>query len=207
MDASALSISAMNNFQTMAGVPGFEPGLSVLETDVLTVDTIPLRRRTRGLGETAPRRKSPCLRVAPSPCRFSLGFLMISVLAATATELTKLQPIGRSFLILSRNVVAAFAFVTLKDNVIAWHNSNPDSTFNRTYRSYKSYMSYSIYSITSETVPAPTVRPPSRIANRSPFSIAIGAINSISIATLSPGITISTPAGNAATPVTSVVRK
>src|SRR4026207_1376530 len=43
MGASALSISAMNNFQTMAGVPGFEPGLSVLETDVLTVDTIPLR--------------------------------------------------------------------------------------------------------------------------------------------------------------------
>ena len=27
----------------MAGVPGFEPGLSVLETDVLTVDTIPLQ--------------------------------------------------------------------------------------------------------------------------------------------------------------------
>ena len=26
----------------MAGVPGFEPGLSVLETDVLTIDTIPL---------------------------------------------------------------------------------------------------------------------------------------------------------------------
>ena len=44
MDASALSISAMNNFQTMAGVPGFEPGLSVLEADVLTVDTIPLQR-------------------------------------------------------------------------------------------------------------------------------------------------------------------
>jgi hypothetical protein len=63
------------------------------------------------------------------------------------------------------------------------------------------------YSITSETVPAPTVRPPSRMAKRKPFSMAIGAINSISIATLSPGITISTPAGNAATPVTSVVRK
>jgi len=50
---------------------------------------------------------------------------MISVLAATATELTKLQPIGRSFLILSRNVVAAFAFVTLKDNVISRHTLNP----------------------------------------------------------------------------------
>ena len=27
----------------LAGVPGFEPGLSVLETDVLAVDTIPLK--------------------------------------------------------------------------------------------------------------------------------------------------------------------
>ena len=32
----------------LAGVPGFEPGLSVLETDVLTVDTIPLRKRGVG---------------------------------------------------------------------------------------------------------------------------------------------------------------
>src|ERR1700704_1198965 len=29
-------------YGNLAGVPGFEPGLSVLETDVLTVDTIPL---------------------------------------------------------------------------------------------------------------------------------------------------------------------
>ena len=29
-------------YAILAGVPGFEPGLSVLETDVLTVDTIPL---------------------------------------------------------------------------------------------------------------------------------------------------------------------
>ena len=29
-------------YTNLAGVPGFEPGLSVLETDVLTVDTIPL---------------------------------------------------------------------------------------------------------------------------------------------------------------------
>ena len=57
------------------------------------------------------------------------------------------------------------------------------------------------------TTPAPTVRPPSRIANRSSFSIAIGMISSIDIVTLSPGITISVPAGNVHTPVTSVVRK
>ena len=56
-------------------------------------------------------------------------------------------------------------------------------------------------------VPAPTVRPPSRMAKRKPFSMATGVISSISSATLSPGITISVPAGSVATPVTSVVRK
>jgi hypothetical protein len=50
---------------------------------------------------------------------------MISVFAATATELAKLKPIGRGLLILGRYVVAALAYVTLKHNIIAWHNSNP----------------------------------------------------------------------------------
>jgi hypothetical protein len=59
----------------------------------------------------------------------------------------------------------------------------------------------------SDTRPAPMVRPPSRMANRCPFSIATGAINSISTETLSPGITISTPWANTTMPVTSVVRK
>src|SRR5215470_18020993 len=63
------------------------------------------------------------------------------------------------------------------------------------------------YSAISATTPAPTVRPPSRMANRSSFSIAIGVIISIDIVTLSPGITISRPSGRCATPVTSVVRK
>ena len=64
-----------------------------------------------------------------------------------------------------------------------------------------------VYSIILATTPAPTVRPPSRIAKRSPSSIAIGAINVATICTLSPGITISTPSGNSHAPVTSVVRK
>ncbi len=58
-----------------------------------------------------------------------------------------------------------------------------------------------------ETVPAPIVRPPSRMAKRIPSSIAIGWMSSAVISTLSPGITISTPAGNSTVPVTSVVRK
>jgi len=57
------------------------------------------------------------------------------------------------------------------------------------------------------TTPAPTVRPPSRMAKRRPSSIAIGAISYTSIAMLSPGITISVPAGRTTVPVTSVVRK
>src|SRR6266446_6074746 len=66
---------------------------------------------------------------------------------------------------------------------------------------------HTTYVTISAIVPAPTVCPPSRIANRNPFSIATGVINSITRLTLSPGITISVPAGNSAIPVTSVVRK
>jgi len=63
------------------------------------------------------------------------------------------------------------------------------------------------YSITLATTPAPTVRPPSRIAKRRPSSIAIGAIKLTVTDTLSPGITISVPSGSSTAPVTSVVRK
>jgi len=46
---------------------------------------------------------------------------MISVFAATATELAKLKPIGRGLFILGRYVVAALTYNTLKNNIIAWH--------------------------------------------------------------------------------------
>mgnify|MGYP000355144458 CR=1 FL=1 len=63
------------------------------------------------------------------------------------------------------------------------------------------------YSTISETRPEATVRPPSRIAKRWVFSIAIGAISSTLMDTLSPGITIWTPSGRVMIPVTSVVLK
>jgi len=63
------------------------------------------------------------------------------------------------------------------------------------------------HSMISVTTPAPTVRPPSRMAKRRPCSMAIGVISSTSIVTLSPGITISVPSGSCVAPVTSVVRK
>src|SRR5829696_8535168 len=63
------------------------------------------------------------------------------------------------------------------------------------------------YFVISPTTPAPTVRPPSRIAKRRPWSMAIGAISLTPSVTLSPGITISVPSGSTTSPVTSVVRK
>ncbi len=57
------------------------------------------------------------------------------------------------------------------------------------------------------TRPAPTVLPPSRIANRRPSSIATGWISLTAMSTLSPGMTMSVPRGRVTTPVTSVVRK
>ena len=51
---------------------------------------------------------------------------MISVFAATATELAELQPVRRGLFILGRYVVAAFAVDTLKNNIIAWHPAISD---------------------------------------------------------------------------------
>src|SRR5271168_5060704 len=116
--------------------------------------------------------------------RLLLDFLMGPVLTAERAELLQLNALRRSLLILGVGVVLPLALRALEGDDFSCH-----------------------YSKISETVPAPTVRPPSRIANRKPLSMAIGVINSTSNCTLSPGITISMPSGNCATPVTSVVRK
>ncbi len=52
------------------------------------------------------------------------------------------------------------------------------------------------YSIIEVICPAPTVLPPSLIANLNPSVIATLFINSTVIVKLSPGITISVPSGN-----------
>src|SRR5213592_126045 len=57
----------------------------------------------------------------------------------------------------------------------------------------------------SLTRPAPTVFPPSRMAKRIVFSIAMGVINSTSMEMLSPGMPISTPSGGLAEGVERVM--
>ena len=63
------------------------------------------------------------------------------------------------------------------------------------------------YLRTLVTRPEPTVRPPSRMENGWPSSMAMGWISVTTISVLSPGMTISVPSGSLTTPVTSVVRK
>ena len=74
--------------------------------------------------------------------------------------------------------------------------------FNMLYKS--NYLDYSMMFLTT---PEPTVRPPSRIAKRSPSSIATEWISSHVISMWSPGIHISVPSGSWQIPVTSVVLK
>jgi len=77
-------------------------------------------------------------------------------------------------------------------------------TRDRRYR--KSIGPEADYSMILVTTPDPTVLPPSRIANRTPSSIATVFCSSTMTRTLSPGMHISAPT-NSADPVTSVVRK
>ena len=53
-----------------------------------------------------------------------------------------------------------------------------------------------LYPNISEITPAPTVWPPSRMAKRSSFSMAMGVMSSAETVTVSPGMTISTSLGS-----------
>jgi len=127
-------------------------------------------------------------------------FLVHRMLAAEGAILLDLQPLGLLLLVPGVRVVPALARRTAHGNDVSHIRLSCGPRRARTPR-------FRVYSRMSVTVPAPTVRPPSRIANRSPFSIATSVISEISRFTLSPGITISTPSGSFAFPVTSVVRK
>jgi len=105
--------------------------------------------------------------------------------AAERTELFQLQFGGGVLLVFAGSIIPSLAPAARKQDIYT----------------------HIFYSTISETTPAPTVRPPSRMANLKPGSMAIGTISSTSKVVLSPGITISTPSANVTTPVTSVVRK
>jgi len=166
-------------------------------------------------------------RLSSATCHFSLhlalstsnlallGFSMSGVLPAEPAVLAHLEPFGRLLLVLRRAVVPTLAVGTRQRDDVA-HLVNPCQGSGsrgrgpgrqRVTLAPESWPLHpDSYARISVIVPAPTVRPPSRIANRAPFSSATGVINSAVIVVLSPGITISTPSGRCSDPVTSVVR-
>src|SRR4029077_18143099 len=100
------------------------------------------------------------------PSSFLLGFLMIRVFTAASAELLELQTIRSCLLVLRRHVIAALTVTALQYNVIAWHKSLSLRTPLACSIRRHAWARLRCYSTTSETVPAPTVRPPSRIAKR-----------------------------------------
>jgi len=128
---------------------------------------------------------------------------------AKSTILFKLKLARRILFIFGRGVISSLTRLASKSHYIShsglsFNKKLPGSPIGKQGNliiTRDNYLSISLIT------PAPTVRPPSRMANRRPTSMAIGVINSALIDTLSPGITISTPSGSVTTPVTSVVRK
>src|SRR5438105_1819240 len=115
--------------------------------------------------------------------------------AVPAAVLLHLDALAVIHLVLLGDVVAALAFRALEGDGDA-----PLVGF-RCHGSSLSYFSLLV------TLPARAVRPPSRIANRSDSSMAMGLMSSIVMVVLSPGMHISVPSGSEIDPVTSVVRK
>src|SRR5918997_1856669 len=126
------------------------------------------------------------------------------VLPAPRAELPQLDAIRGIAPVFTRVVVTALALLTCQRYQLS-HSYPPNHRGETPSRPRRS--SVSCYSMIWVTTPAPTVRPPSRMAKLRPSSMAMGEINSTSITVLSPGITISTPSSRRISPVTSVVRK
>src|SRR5712691_5835111 len=128
------------------------------------------------------------------------------VLVAPRAVLPPFHPLGVLAPVLGGEVVPALANRALHDDVLPGHMTSVGRLESWNVPTFQPSHRVSYFKI-FVTTPAPTVRPPSRIAKRSCSSIAIGVISSIVIFVLSPGITISPPSGSSTAPVTSVVRK
>ncbi len=140
-------------------------------------------------------------RGVPSPTLgYLLGFAVQPVLATTRAELLEFQPVRVVALVLGRSVVAVLTLSTSQVDDYAvcflchfFLSRNEKREMRNRLRSLASIPHSSFpkcHSMILATTPAPTVRPPSRIAKRRPSTIATGTISSTIMSMLSPGITI-----------------
>jgi hypothetical protein len=170
-----------SNKGKLAGELGFEPRSSVLETDSLTVElTPPSSKAAYGMSQS------------PIPSSKLLGFLVIRVLAARIAKLRELEAASSRLLILRRRIVPVLALGALQCDDFAHLcilTDFSDLCLGREILRCESRRELvpaaltklaAAYLMISEMVPAPTVRPPSRIAKRKPFSIATGVCSVIS---------------------------
>src|SRR5690242_16642366 len=132
---------------------------------------------------------------APVDDRLLPGLLVQRVLAVPAAVLLHLDALTVVDLVLHRDVVAPLADLARQGDGDALLTGLGHGG---------SLLRYLMILVTR---PAPTVRPPSRMAKRRPSSMAMGWISSTVMVVLSPGMTISVPSGSWMWPVTSVVRK
>lgn len=108
----------------MAGVAGFEPAPKVLETSMLTIDTIPLCVSKEWRDESHVNRLTTLYSLLAT--LNSLLILFMQRMAATAaTELFEFEPVRLRFLVLGRHVIALFALSTLQNNIISRHFFGP----------------------------------------------------------------------------------
>lgn len=102
----------------LAGVPGLEPGPKVLETSMLTIDTIPLWVvESREWRVVSQKNDSPLSTLHSK----LLVFFVQPVAAAAAAKLIKLKPVRRVLFVFCRHVVALFALSALQNYVISRH--------------------------------------------------------------------------------------
>ena len=135
------------------------------------------------------------------------GFSMHCVSLAARTIFVHFNSTGGRAAILFRRVITFFTFRTSQRDDRANSFFLCHTYLNSQPLVWPQYLCFPAnYSIISRTLPAPTVRPPSRIAKVVPCSIATGTISSTVMSTLSPGITISTFGSSSMVPVTSMVR-
>src|SRR5689334_15519653 len=102
----------------MAGVSGLEPEPKVLETSMLTIDTIPLRISKDWRVESGEK-----ISYSPLSTLYSLLDLFIfpmhCVATAATAKLFEFKPVRRVFLVFCRHIIAFFAFGTLQNYVIS----------------------------------------------------------------------------------------
>ena len=99
----------------MAGVPGFEPGPKVLETSMLTIDTIPLCDFGFWISDFGlkswPHDQS---KIQNLKSKIELFVFPVQRMRAAATaELLELKPVRRVLFVLCRHVITLFAFRAL----------------------------------------------------------------------------------------------